>query len=364
MKKAIRRLLKVAIFSVFLWNVGLVQLIYKTQRDKPPEIERSSEERAALNSDIKKFWNSKLAAAQAEIRRGDDYSPYDYFRDLTEFALKFKGCSAGAFSQLGLCQSLMNEAIGSGRRYTENDIVAARDKYYLATGQENMTSGQQAKVTGQIMASKMLGWLWAVYLHNLIFALLLFVFWDMERRDKVAVKNPLSIILNAILHPLTISIIVYQYWSTKMMEGEYRRTKKKFLTVLSEDELAFLQTAIRQGLSRREFRLLLEARGSIVRHSLAWGMTAALVLSVAPVKASPVQAVFMAEKEVVQSCAPSGTHFVQTDVGVANHSVDMIVEKIFVLQVFIDVLFIKKIISLFRDEHLVEKIEHVPLAYS
>jgi hypothetical protein len=377
MKKFILRFLKLAIFFVFLWNTGVIQLIYETQKNKPPEKELTWQEQRTLAQSVQKFWSEKYRLAQAKDRQGAKYSPYDYFADMTEFHLKFKGISAGVNYDISSCQSLMNSELGQNRRYSYDDLTLARDKYYLAIGQADQVSGNQKQIDWRVPATKVLYWMINMYWHNLIFVLFLFVLWDAQRRGKLVIKNPLSIIINTILHPLTLSIIFFQYMSTKIMESEFRRTKDKFLTVLSEDELQFVQTVIRRGFSRKEFKALLAVRGSMIRHSLAWGLMATILITILPqqvkstVKADlSAVALAKAERQVTQICVSSLAQHVlvvdnyQPDGGANHLAVDLFIEKIFILQFFINVSFVRLREFFFEGFNLWTKIQHVPLCNS
>jgi hypothetical protein len=369
MKKAVLIFLKLAIFSVFLWNTGIIQLIQETEKNRPPEIERTWQEQRAFEEGIRDFWSEKYRAARAKDNRREKYSLYDYFADLTEFHLKFGGASAGLNSNINSCLALMDREVGPTRRYSSNDITVARDKYYRATGQASLTSDRQKNLKWSETLSAVSGWLVKMYLHNLIFAFLLFALWDAQRRGKLVIKNPVSLLLNAVLHPLTLTVILYQYFNTKIMESEFRRTKDKFLTVLSEDELRFLRTAIQKGLSRQEFKALLRARGLIVRHSVAWGLMATMVVMMLPTRLMAAQNYNSADKEVAQVCASSGNlvlaaNSCQPDDDSYDGLGNCVVEKIFCPQIFISVLFVKLTSFFFKEIALFKRIKHIPLANS
>jgi hypothetical protein len=153
-----------------------------------------------------------------------------------------------------------------------------------------------------------------------------------------------------------------------MIEAEYRRTKEKLLTVLSEDEMQAIKQAIRQGLSRQEFKAILKSKNIVVRHSLAWSLLATVVVTVLPMQLLSTQECNCADKEVTRLCVQSES---VTVLIMANDSQDYhpdnsiaLPQAIVYLVIFMETVFVQAERFLFREFILWQRIKHIPLLNS
>ncbi len=353
-----------AIFAVFAWNTGIIQIGKESLYSRKPEVQLTVHEQALLFKNISNFWNHALEKAEAKVKTGESYSPYDYFADLTEFHLKFYGMNGGNIEAV---RCLMYSNVGSGKKYSEDDIVRARDKFYLATGQTSSISTNQEKFSWMEFFSTIVHWLLGMYVHNFFFAFLYFALLDMKRRGKFVVRNPLSLLLNTILHPITISIIFYQKMSEKFLEAEVRMTKEKFLTMLSKDEISFLQNAIQKKLSHKEFRAFLHNRGLVARRSFALALLGTCIITILPMRMMAQEQIIFSHSDKQECVKVWDTHappILLQNMDCSTHVltiIDAVAEALFELKAEIKTSFIKLKESVFHLQDVLRHIHHIPL---
>lgn len=368
---------KIILLVLMIWQTGLLQLVYKS--DGGQSDSRGSEYfrnyPQLMHSKMMKVAEDKIARAKA---KGDDYSPADYFTDLADLdslAKLYKVMVPNlAVSQLqGLLNSntaglqpVFSDKKKKSYHFTITDLERARDSY-------------QAKINPLTKAREKFSWVevgeksFSFYLSCLPLAFILYLLWwyedDKHKRFRLTVANFLKFIGAVVGYPLVIGL-VFMRWigregASYYAETQVRRTKEKFFSVLSDEEVLAIERFAKSKAERQNFRVWLENR--LIRHSLAWGLMATIVVTMLPMRLMAEQSACSMERQVAQICASSSAQHVlvidnhQPDGGANHFSVDLSVEKIFILQFFISVWLVRLKEFFFKGFDLCTEIQHVPL---
>jgi len=262
MKKVFVVSVKILLPILFLYNVGFFNLDFSKFFK---EIGKTEPFNVEGQKKLANFVNERVAVAE---KKGNKYSPYDYFDDLYEIE-KLEKSTKGVMSYHVLANRLLilqQENMRNGL-FSDYDITAARTKY-----KERVDPGSVAREElKQDMQEKtfwpnLRGWLWHFYLVNLPLAFLLFLVWWYQEKKNFKISNPLSFFISLIFYPIVIALVIREALSEKsryfIAEAELRRTKKKMFSILSKDELEDVRRfATSRGLTLTDWRNYLGNQG-------------------------------------------------------------------------------------------------------
>ena len=262
MKKVFVVSTKILLPILLLFNIGFFDLDFsailkEAVKTEPLNIEGQKK--------LANFVNERVRAAE---KRGDKYSPYDYFNDLYEIETMEKSMK-GVMSYRVLANHLMILETENMRKglFSDYDITAARTKY-----KEKIDPGSIARaMLKQDMQKKtfwpnLYAWLCHFYLINLPLAFFMFLVWWYQEKKGLKFSNPFSFIIALIFYPIIIGLVVYEALSEKsryyLAEAELRRTKSKMFSILSQNELADIRRfATSRGLTLNDWRNYLGNQG-------------------------------------------------------------------------------------------------------
>jgi hypothetical protein len=262
MKKVFVVSVKILLPILFLYNIGFFNLDFpkffnEIGKTEPLNIEGQKK--------LAKFVNEKVKVAE---KKGDKYSPHDYFSDLYEIE-KMEKSMKGVMSYHVLANQLLilqQENMRKGL-FSNYDITVARTKY-----QEKINPGSIARaelkrdMQEKTFWPNLRNWLWHFYLVNLPLAFLMFLVWWYQEKKNFKISNPLSFAIALIFYPIIIALVIREALSEKsryfVAEAELRRTKKKMFSILSKNEIEDIRRfATSRGLTLNDWRNYLGNQG-------------------------------------------------------------------------------------------------------
>lgn len=255
MKKVFVVSVKILLPILFLYNVGFFDIDFSKFFKEIGKIEPLNIEG---NKKLANFVNERVRAAE---KKGDKYSPYDYFNDLYEIETLEKSLK-NVMSYHVLANDLLilqQENMRKGL-FSDYDIRVARIKYKEKTDPGNIAREELKRdMQEKTFWPNLLNWLWHFYLINLPLAFLLFLVWWYQEKKNFKISNPLSFFISLVFYPVIIAVVIYEAMSEKsryfMAEAELRRTKKKMFSILSKDELEDIRRfAASRGLTLNDWR--------------------------------------------------------------------------------------------------------------
>lgn len=259
MKKVFVVSVKILLPILFLYNIGFFNLDF-------PKFFKEMGKTEPFNAEGQKklanFVNERVRVAE---KKGDKYSPYDYFEDLYEIE-KLEKSMKGVMSYHVLANHLLileHENIRKGL-FSDYDITVARTKYKEKIDPGNIAREELKRdIQKKTFWPNLRNWLWNFYLVNLPLAFLLFLVWWYQENKNLKIKNPISFLISLVFYPLVIFLVIREALSEKsryfMAEVELRRTKKKMFSMLSKDELEDIQRfAASRGLTLADWRSYLD----------------------------------------------------------------------------------------------------------
>lgn len=262
MKKGLIVLAKVLLSVLFLYNIGFFNLDFTKFFN---EFRKSEPFNPEGQKKIANFVNGKVRMA---TKKGEKYSPYDYFNDLYDIETLQKSLK-GVISYHVLANELLILHQENLRKnlFSRQDIDKARELY-----KEKRDPGSLAREQLKLeMAKKnfwpdLLSWLLHFYLKNLPLAFILFLLWRYKEKGTLKISNPFSLLISTLFYPIVIGLVVYEALSEKsryyLAEAELRRTKKKMFAILSPDEIEDLRRfAKSRGLTMDDWRNYLGNQG-------------------------------------------------------------------------------------------------------
>ncbi len=215
-----------------------------------------------------------LHNAERQIARGVPYSPYDYFRDLTIVynLADTLHVPVGLSNHTNTLQALSYQFIGEGKSFSYDDIDKARDNNFKPFLESRRLRSEP--VDWKATSESIVSWLLRQYLLGIFPALALFLCWMVHGTEKrLRVRNPLSLFLMVLMWPLPIAII-FRKWVKETSREYYarielQRTKERFFTLLSQDEIAAAKRFAESNLRLGEWRRELLAHGFSFHRSFA-----------------------------------------------------------------------------------------------
>lgn len=288
MKKTIITLIKVSVWVGFLFLTGCPQFIFSTMGKDEVILKNKAiqygivgsskeevDEMMEINRTLNSFCNEKITYAEAKMKQGKYYDSFDYFRDLRDIKNKcnelvgMEDYYIADYSIQTLNMYHM-EAVRMGK-IGPDDIPKARAKYF---SEEVLKEEDARKNSKPINWLLILNWLLLFYLKSMPVAFILFLTWLYQGSEykRLQVRSPVSFIISLILYPFVIGASIRRWWIDQGRsfgaEVEIRRTREKFFTMLSTDEIKLVKDFARSKLSIKEFRGDLEEKGYKIRYSL------------------------------------------------------------------------------------------------
>ena len=275
---------QLVLLGLFLYNTGIIGIFKHLpfEKGEPLIVEN--------NRILWKFVADKLELAK---KKGADYSPECYFSDYAEIIQKKKQLP-GSNVDLGSINEMMSVSLANVHRgrWSYHDIDVARDKYkkvfdpnwteHDRIEKEMAQKGYWPK-TGKKILFGLLSWLLIFYLKNLPLAFVLLLIWWQKEYRTFRVKNPFSFAITVLIYPYAISKVFYRIFKEGYFfysaEVELRQTKKKFFTLLSQDEIAEIRRFAKSRFGRKVLRRRLSWQGAEIRRSFGSALLATLLLS-------------------------------------------------------------------------------------
>ena len=283
MKKVFVVSVKILLPILFLYNIGFFSLDFPKFFE---EMGKTEPFNAKGQEKLANFIDEKIKIAE---KKGDKYSPYDYFNDLYEIE-KLEQTLKGTMSRHILMNRLLileQENMRKGL-FSDYDITAARTKY-----KEKMDPGSIAReelkrdMQEKTFWPNLRNWLWHFYLVNLPLAFLMFLVWWYQEKKSFKISNPLSFALALIFYPIIITLVIREALSEKsryfMAEAELRRIKKKMFSMLSKNELEDIRRfATSRGLTLTDWRGYLGNQGLKPQGILISSLVVTILFTVVP----------------------------------------------------------------------------------
>ncbi len=304
--------MRLLVFTIFFVNTGIVsELSSRITSDKKVNLR---------NIPIaQKLCVEITMRAREQVKSGTAYSPKDYFRDMSQIfrledSLSVYTSSPSIIAEL---QEMLMISVRKGI-YTYKEITLARESLKMKGDyfRDALISNVEHVSFSEIISSVSL-WFLRQYILDLIPALLLILLWAYEKERTSILKNPLSICLSLISFPVFFSIIFFQWMREKgreiYAETQLRRTKDRFLSILSENEMGAIKTFARSNLSLRVWNTSLS---DSFKRSFALSLVAFFLcsLSTMQVTSSEIQHHAVALYEIVADSG--GFHSVDYDIGI------------------------------------------------
>jgi len=279
-------LFQLIIYFVMFWNTGFLQNAYELIEND----ERSPMEIATLSENVWNLAEHKIELAKQKVARGEVYAPADYFKDIAEIEQQQKRLNISIHFPAAQLQDLMNKSITS-KRCTIQDLDNARETYKRQL-EDNLAHRDEFK-----QELKQLGWggffcwLMSFYFWNLIPVALLYIVWMLqqqleERRRHFCFPSPLNFAWTVVAHPFYLTRIFVerarQSGRKVYVEAEYRRTKSKLFTYLTEREQRRIKEFADSGLQVFAWRRYLRLNGLKPLHTLAAVLAVMIVIAVLP----------------------------------------------------------------------------------
>jgi hypothetical protein len=327
------RLLKVVLFVIFCFVLGIPQGMYSCATpDEGPAINAfedpliyrlSYEESMEIRKITGMYYNSFLEKADSIAKADGFYGPYDYFDHLDQIKCEEERTGVGAQYHINHMVYLHHEGLMSGK-FTAEDIDNAQ-----AMNIERYPTADPNRVVEPIDWVPVKKWLWLHYLYAMPLAFLWFLLNlikfsvnDSWKEDyKLVIRSPLSLLLATILYPLYFAVrIIQEATETQRRaysEAEIRRGKKKFLTLLSNDEKALVEKLVRERASFKKIRETVSAKqGRIVYRGFFASMCATmLVMTISSVSSKTASAVCGNDNVVVEHQVQGFTDSYEIDIG-------------------------------------------------
>lgn len=281
------KLFKFLLLVCFLVSLGVIEGLQSLPTSNDG---MNVEERAEKTVLMHKFVLAKLEIARKKDAEGA-YSPYNYFQNLREVFDKEKELGFGKkLIHYGLQEMVFLSRKSLDKGFTEHDVDIARKGYDEYTDPGREPREQAFEHLRELGWSGVLSWLFGVYLKTFMLAFVFFLILineDRKREGEIfSLRSPASFVLAVVLYPVVISCICWNWFrfTSKgiLEEAEFRRTKRKIFTLLSDDEMAKIRRFVKSGLPASAWRRQLVGQGLVFRHSLALALLVTLILIIIP----------------------------------------------------------------------------------
>ena len=350
--KKITFFVRLLVFTIFFVNTGIIsELSSRITSDKKVNLR---------NIPIAQKLCVEIAMrAREQVKSGIAYSPKDYFRDISQI-LRLED-SLSVYTPLPSVTAELQEMLMISVRkgvYTYKEITLARESLKMKGNyfQDEFISNVKHSSFSETIYSISL-WFLEQYILGLIPALFLILLWAYEKNGLSFLKNPLSILLSLISYPVFFSAIFFQWTRERgremYAETQLRRTKDKFLSILSEDEVAAIRLFAQSNLSLDTWNVNLS---SSFRRSFVLVFIAFILCSLSITRAfSETQSHTVASYETVADSG--GSHTVDHDIGIC---MSISVNEFTIYSDHPFVLSCEE--NKFIPQEFIRKIEHIPLS--
>lgn len=267
MKNTIITTIKVVLFGVFLYNMGIYDLyltMKHAERSEKDHYNSSFKTDLPFEKRMKKeqILNTLIREKTARAEKlGDAYGVKEYFTDMMDIKAKEVELQ---YPALGLqTMSLVNvrDGIWRNKKIDQTELEYWQDeieKRYPA-GHVLNSERDRTPIDWWHILSVICAWLLKIYLQTLPLACILFLLWNYEATKRWKLHSPFRLLLCVLAFPY---FMIRQWLATV----EMKRTKQYVTDILSKDELAAIK-AFALGTGRlHEFRTGLEMNGKL-RHS-------------------------------------------------------------------------------------------------
>lgn len=281
------KIVKLLLLAAFLFNIGVfggIHDFFTQDTDK---------EKSEAEEILFEFVAMKLREAERKIKTKEFYSEKEYQADVVDIFRKMMELKIepGIPSGLTLLRSF---------RYNDQAVNGKHSEFAKIIYQhEDIQQFFQSSdpLVGKEDLMHVPSWLWTMYLKNLFLAL---VFFLLEcRASKIGLRNPFSFVLLLVFYPVVIGYIFYKYLRMEcrsyLAEIEFRRTKEKLFSFLSEDEIAQIKKFAQSSTSLSSWR-----KGLVFQHSFLVAFAATLIILVIPKPSQAAKPCDFSEKIVVQ----------------------------------------------------------------
>lgn len=298
MKKALLIIIKLGLFVLFLFNLGIFQGISFIMKNPAPS--DYSYYKNDGDQEKERAWLQQKDERAQEL--GAQYGPENYFQDLADIELRKREQGFNKFlihtvnGTLNNLQYIFNENLHRQRRgndanykaYMER-LTAAQEEYFIKVdgkAPQKLTS-KEVKEKVSRAALKALVWLLRQYLLNLLLGLALLWLWWYKEHKNWKINDPLNFALNVVIYPVVIIRGLRQELSYQsrffILATEYRRRADKLWAHFSSQEVKEIKDLARAKTSLNDYRKLLDSRGLSIKHAwLSTALTVFCLLCVTP----------------------------------------------------------------------------------
>lgn len=229
--------------------------------------DHTREEVATSTIMLSHYTDSVFKLRDEQTKSGDRYRYDEYLADLArfynkEFSLGFNRATISSSLNFSRVMGLTEKGV------TESDKKIAYDIYYAICG-EHLPLTEDSRISNE----ETVRWWRNAYLQNLLYAGLLYLFWLLidAKASKYIRRNPLSSLFALTIYPIVLCFLIYEKFREKARridaEIDYRRTKDKFFSILSRDEIGRIQTFVHSGKKLWEWNEELKSEGRVFKHS-------------------------------------------------------------------------------------------------
>jgi len=283
MKKVALILIKIGLFFFFLHNIGIFSINYSALF---PHFGESMPFNASNQRKLNMFMAKKIKTAE---KKGEKYSPFDYFRDLHEikiFSTKLRG-TMGCMNETSVLQNILNQNLNA-RLFSGADINQPRE-HFRELENPGITAKEKKdrKIFQKTWWPNLKSWLLRNYLKNFPLAFILFLLWWYEENKKSKISNPISFIIAVIFYPVIIAILINEYFAEKgrniYAEAMLRSVKGKMFSLLSKNELEDIKRFAKSGAYKiDDWKKYLENQGLEPRKVLVTSLVITILFTIIP----------------------------------------------------------------------------------
>ncbi len=273
-------LIKILVVLLFLANTGIFKEFARAASE-----ERKYKNDLESNRMVMELCEKLYVAATLKVNNGETYSPYDYFRDLSAiYQLEDSlGTNVGFLAPHGVSDlQMISMKFINGKQFSYADVEKARVTIFKNRGdlaRDRFFQEAEKRTWPVIWRESLSPWITYQYLAGLPLALIWLLFWIWEGKkdgERFSLKNPFAFIFSLAIYPLFFTL-VFMRWARNTSRGMYaeielRRTKEKFLAVLSNDELAAIKKFAKSKFELIVWQENLKDRGLTIRHSFIFGV--------------------------------------------------------------------------------------------
>lgn len=229
--------------------------------------------------------------ANAKVASGEIYSPRDYFKDLgqiyrLEDSLGMTRGIGGVWgSRIIRLQALSLESVRN-KHFTWSDVDVVSKEFNENIGGffRDDARNDLKNASWSDAWETLLNWLVIQYKRGIPLAFIFLLIWiydEDRKKERFKLNNPVSFLMCLILYPVVLGITLRRWLKISARgfyaEVELRRTKDKFLSMISENEVMAIREFAESCLSLRTWKLKLIGEGFILKRSFASAAVATFI---------------------------------------------------------------------------------------